>query len=197
MPNHLILASNSKIRSQLLTNAGVPHTIHSPMIDEEQLHRTMNNIKTQQQALYLATQKSLSLSKTHPDTFIIGADQTLTFDMAIQHKPKSHEDARASLTKMRGKSHRLHSAVAISRAGVVVATCEDQATITFRDYSDEFLDAYLNQTSPELLKSVGSYQFEQRGISLIASVEGDYFTILGLPLLPLLHKLRGWGVLPS
>jgi septum formation protein len=188
-PN-LILASTSPTRVKLLTNAGLKFLAQAAQIDETHLQRHHEKLAVRPLALELARAKALSLSAFHGDAVIIGSDQTLELDGSILHKAGSLEAARAKLVQLRGKSHHLHSAVACVRGGKIVFEHVSTATLTMRNFGDEFLDHYLNAAKDEVLSAVGCYFFEGRGIQLFEKVEGDYHTILGLPLLPLLAFLR-------
>jgi septum formation protein len=132
--------------------------------------------------------------KMEPDAVVIGADQVLSIDGEILHKPGSEEEARAQLNKLRGRTHQLHSAVAILYKGNTKSIV-DTATLTMRDFSDEYLDWYLETAGEGMLTSVGAYHIEGLGIHLFSNIKGDYFTVLGLPIMPVLEELRQLSIL--
>ena len=186
----LILASSSKTRQSLLTNADVIYTAQPPLVDETEMHRELISFPPQQIALELAKAKAISVSLVHPRAFVIGADQILEFEKKPMHKATSMAEAKRKLKRLRGKTHHLHSGFACARNGRVVHSEIISATLKMRDFSDEFLNDYLAATGKEILAAAGCYFYEGRGIQLFEMVEGDYSTILGLPLLPLLAFLR-------
>jgi septum formation protein len=187
---NILLASTSPTRASLLRNAGVSFTPVKPRLDEERFQSARQPGTENSLALELAQAKSLSLAALHHDALIIGSDQTLLCDKELIHKARDAATARATLHELRGKPHTLRSAVAVSHAGKIIFTALEDATITMRNYSDSYLDDYMSAEGPAILSSVGCYHFEGRGIQLMEKVEGSYFAILGLPLLPLLHFLR-------
>jgi septum formation protein len=144
-------------------------------------------------AVVLAQAKAKNVSARHPEALVIGADQILSFGPGLLTKAKNEADARATLSNLRGQEHELHSAVAIAQGGEVNWTHVDTAYLTMRDFSDAFLDEYLRRAGERVLQSVGAYEFEGLGVQLFDRIEGDYFTILGMPLLPLLGELRARG----
>lgn len=137
----------------------------------------------------------MSASAGHPDAFVVGADQTLEFDERVLGKPANLREARDRLRSLSNKTHQLHAAFAIVHAGNVLAAQVQSASLTMRALSDEEIDWYLGQTGSSVLTSVGAYQLEGLGIRLFAEIEGNYFTILGLPMLPLLSELRRVGAI--
>jgi len=188
--SNLILASTSPTRVKLLTNAGLKFQAEAAHINETHLQRQHEKLAARPLALELARAKALSLSALHGDAVIVGSDQTLELDGSILHKAESLEAARAKLSQLRGKTHHLHSAVACSQGGKIVFEHVSTATLTMRNFGDEFLDHYIEAAKSEILGAVGCYYYEGRGIQLFEKVEGDYHTILGMPLLPLLAFLR-------
>ncbi len=191
-PN-IILASTSKIRSTILLNAGLSITCQKPALDEECAKAKLVNLSAKNLALALAELKALSTKI--PNAIVIGADQTLSCNNIIFHKPESLSAARSQLNELRGQIHTLHSALVCAKNGSIIwSTCEE-ANLTMREFSDSFLETYLNTFSDDTINSVGSYQLEKQGVQLFEKIEGDYFTILGLPLLPLLAFLRDSGFL--
>ena len=192
----LILASGSAARRQILTGAGVPFGVQPADIDEEALKEALL-AKGQPPiaiAQALARAKALARSKQTPG-LVIGADQTLDLAGVLFNKAASLAEAEASLRLLRGKTHQLHSATALALNGQLVWQEVVSASLTMRDFSDRFLSRYLEQQGPAILSCVGGYQLESHGVQLFEQIEGDYFTILGLPLSGLLAQLRQWGVL--
>lgn len=192
----LILASGSAARRQILTGAGVPFVVQPADIDEEVLKEELL-AKGQPPiaiAQALARAKALARSKQTPG-LVIGADQTLDLAGVLFNKAASLAEAEASLRLLRGKTHQLHSATALALNGQLVWQEVVSASLTMRDFSDRFLSRYLEQQGPAILFCVGGYQLESHGVQLFEQIEGDYFTILGLPLSGLLAQLRQWGVL--
>lgn len=192
----LILASGSATRRQLLTGAGVPFSVQPADIDEEALKEALL-AKGQRPiaiAQALAGAKALARSKQTPG-LVIGADQTLDLYGTLFNKAATLAEAEASLRLLRGKTHQLHSATALALNGQLVWQEVVSASLTMRDFSDRFLSRYLEQQGPAILSCVGGYQLESHGVQLFEQIEGDYFTILGLPLSGLLAQLRQWGVL--
>lgn len=189
----LILASGSAARVQMLRAAGVTFSVERPAVDEVRLRAGMPAASSEAVATALAEAKALAVSARFPDALTIGADQILSFEDEILGKCASLAEARALLRRMAGKSHRLSSAVAVARGGRVLWGCAETAQLSVRPLSDEFLDAYLAAEGEELLYCVGCYRLEGRGMQLFDKIEGDYFVVLGLPLLPLLAALRRYG----
>ena len=193
----LILASTSPFRKAMLANAGVRCRAESPGVDEAVVKGHMAGSDAAEVAVALAKAKALAVSENHPDDFVIGADQILSFDDRIFDKPRNRDEARDHLKKLRGKDHRLITAVCVIRNRAVQWTFEDTATLGMRWPSDAFLERYLDTIGADGLRSVGAYQIEGPGAQLFERIDGDYFTILGLPLLPLLAYLREVGVLET
>lgn len=193
----IILASTSQIRQQLLRNAGVVFTALSSGVDESLIKEASRESSPAMLAAALATAKSTALCQAHPGALIIGADQLLVLDGKTFDKPSSIPDARLQLQALRNRSHQLISAISCSRSGATLWQHQSAATLTMRPFTDEFLDHYITRGGTDLLTSVGAYKLEGRGIQLFETISGDYFTILGLPLLPLLAFLRGEGLLES
>ena len=192
----IILASKSAARSAVLKGAGVPFETAVSGVDEEAVKTAMlaRGGTPRDVADALAELKAVKISQGRPG-FVIGADQTLEFEGGLYDKAETVAAARARLKLLRGKPHRLHSAVVVARDGQPiwreVATC----TLTMRAFSDDFLEAYLIAEGQEALGSVGCYRLESHGSQLFSKIEGDYFAILGLPLLGLLDLLRKHGAL--
>lgn len=193
----IILASQSKARRALLARAGVDFITLSPEFDEDAAKRNFNTADGRRLAMHLAEGKALSLSTTHPDALVIGADQTLSCAGRSYDKPGSRAAARAQLQELRGKTHVLCSAVSCARAGSVLWSHAEEAHLTFRRFSDEALDNYLDEAGQDILFSVGAYHYEGIGLRLMEKVEGSDHVILGLPILPLLAFLRAKGFIAS
>ncbi len=193
----LILASKSAARRAMLADAGVAFSVQVADVDEAAVKAVHDPADAPGLAVELARVKALSVSRHDGDAWVLGADQTLGFDGGLVSKAASLADARARLAAMRGTVHQLHSGAALARNGQIVWSGVDTATMRVRDFSDAFLDAYLAAEGEGLLHCVGSYRLEGMGSQLFEAVEGDYFTVLGLPLWPVLAELRRAGVLRS
>lgn len=191
----LILASKSAARRAMLTNAGVPFAVQVADVDEDALKTP--GVDPVELAVELARAKALAVSRHDADAWVLGADQTLSFDGGLVSKAPTLDEARARLAAMRGRSHQLHSGAALARNGQVVWSGVDTVEMKVRDFSDAFLDAYLAAEGEALLSCVGSYRLEGLGSQLFEAVEGDYFTVLGLPLWPVLAELRRAGVIAA
>jgi len=189
----ILLASGSAIRQALLKNAGIEIGIVSHGIDERAVSEDAGD--GQNTARHLAGRKALSASVTHPAAFIIGADQTLELEGRVLSKPGDLAEAGNQLRALSNETHQLHSAFAIARAGQIVADGIQSASLTMRALSEAEIDWYLGQIGSLALSSVGAYQLEGLGVRLFADIDGDYFTILGLPMLPLLAELRRLGAI--
>jgi len=195
----VVLASASPTRAALLRSAGIPITIDAAAIDEAEVKASLRAARAEPVAIAetLAELKAQRVSRRHAGSLVIGADQVLECDGVLFDKPADLAAARTQLLALRGRAHRLISAVVLMRDGQRVWHHVDRAELKMRDFSASFLDRYLESVGGAALSSVGAYQLEGRGAQLFASIDGDYFTILGLPLLPLLDILREHGVLPS
>lgn len=191
----LILASKSAARQTMLTNAGVSFSVRVADVNEDAVKATHDPADAAGLAVDLARVKALAVSRHDPEAWVLGADQTLAFQGGLVSKAGSLAEARGRLTAMRGRLHHLHSGAALARNGQIVWSGVDTATMRVRDFSDAFLDAYLSAEGEGLLACVGSYRLEGMGSQLFETVEGDYFTVLGLPLWPVLAELRRAGVL--
>lgn len=189
----IILASQSTTRKSLLDQAGIGFTAIRAAYDEEHARQTFEAKRDNCLALYLATGKALSLSAAHNNALIIGADQTLHCAGQLFHKPGNRAAASLQLKKLRGKTHTLTSAVVCVKNKQILWNHVSAADISMRQFSDEALEKYLDTSSETVFQSVGSYHYEGTGIQLIESISGDYHTILGFPLLPLLGFLRAHG----
>ncbi len=199
----LILASASAARRHMLEAAGLEVETIPAHIDEEEIKLALHaeQAPARQAAEALAELKARRVghiaAQQGDQRFIIAADQMLVCENEWFDKPADLAAARRQLQRLRGKPHQLVSAVVVARAGGIVWRHIDTATLTMRDFSDDFLDAYLAQAGAAVLGSVGAYQLEGLGVQLFSRIQGDYFTILGLPLLPLLTFLRDNRVLRS
>jgi len=191
----LVLASRSAVRRTLLETAGVPVEVQPADIDERSLETVMPSETPAAVAALLARQKALAVAALHPPRLVLGADQVLTLDAKLFSKPADRAAARAQLRALSGRTHELHAAVAFVRDATVVFEHVGTARLTMRSFSDRFLDAYLEAVGGAATASVGAYQIEGLGIQLFERVEGDYFTVLGLPLLTALDFLRRHGCL--
>ena len=192
----LILASSSKIRARLLEAAGLAFIIEAPGLDEAAIREAIGGegvLPPEDVAEVLARAKAEAVSELAKDALVIGADQVLAFESAILSKPESMEAARKELLDLSGKTHRLHTAVALAKGGETIWAHSEISTLKMRRLSPEFIGRYLAAAGEEVLSSVGAYQLEGLGIQLFEKIEGNYFSILGLPLLPLLDALRREG----
>lgn len=195
MPRELILASTSPFRRMLMRNAGLEFTCESPGVDERQIERRENLNDAEDIAVALAREKALAVGVRNPEALVIGCDQTMSLDGTVFHKPDGLESARRQLLELRGRCHRLNSAIVLTSGSEILWSFVGIANLTMRQFSDEFLESYLERVSSKACQSVGGYQLEAEGVQLFSGIEGDYFTILGLPLIPLLERLRTLGVL--
>jgi len=192
----IVLASKSPTRSALLSGAGIAFDTVSPGVDEDAVKAGLlaEGASVRDIADALAELKALKISNSRPG-FIIGADQTLEFDGALYDKVDTVEAARERLRLLRGKSHKLHAAVVVARDGAAIWRDLVTVSLTMRPFSDAFLEDYLATEGANALGSVGCYRLEGPGAQLFSRIDGDYFAILGLPLLGLLDLLRRHGAL--
>jgi septum formation protein len=193
----LILASRSAARRAMLTGAGVPFTALDAGVDEAAIKASLKGMDPAELALELARAKALAVSRHDPEAWVLGSDQTLDFDGGMISKARDLMQARHRLQQMRGHTHHLNSGVALAWGGAVVWSGVDTARMTMRRFTDDFLDAYLAAEGEGLLGSVGCYRLEGMGSQLFDRVEGDYFTVLGMPLWPVLAELRRAGVIAT
>jgi len=193
----LVLASGSPKRARMLADAGLPVLVDPAAVDEEEIRAAFHaeGRDAAACAMALAETKSVRVSARHPGALVLGADQILECGGRWFEKPGDPASARAQLGALRGNRHTLISAAAVARNGAVIWHVADRAHLTMRGFSDGFLDAYVAAAGAEILDCVGAYRLEDLGAQLFERVEGDFFTILGLPLLPLLDFLRGHGAL--
>ena len=190
----LVLASGSAARRKMLEAAGLTFEVDAPRVDEEAAKASLRaeGLKPRDQADALAELKALSVSRTRPD-FVIGADQMLAVGGEVFDKPKDIEEARRHLVRLRGQTHELITAAVVAREGAIVWRHIDTPKLKMRAFSDAFLDDYMSRAGERVLRSVGAYQLEGLGAQLFEKVDGDYFSVLGLQLLPLLAFLREHG----
>src|SRR5215213_5447253 len=186
----LVLASRSVARAALLTGAGIAIEVLPADIDERAVEAKAAAQDAGAAAALLAREKARAVAALRPGRLVLGADQTLALGVSRFSKPADRAAAAEQLRALRGKSHELHSAVAVMRDGELLFEHTETARLTMRNFSDEFLQQYLDLADDAVTTSVGAYQLEKPGIQLFERVDGDYFTILGLPLLPLLAFLR-------
>jgi septum formation protein len=197
----LILASASAGRAAVLKNAGLVFRQQAANVDERALETEAAGRRGPLQpgeiALLLAEAKALDVSAREPDAIVIGADQVMECGGALFQKPADEQAARAQLLALRGRTHSLHSGVCVARGGAVLWRHLGEARLTMRGFSNDFLASYCRLEGEAMLRSVGAYRIEGPGIQLFAKIEGDHFTIIGLPLLPLLAYLRSIGWLAA
>jgi septum formation protein len=186
----LVLASRSDIRGKILAAAGLRLEIRPSQIDERAVEAKSGVVDAAGVAKHLAHAKAEAVATLLPGRLILGTDQTLANGATRLSKPGDRAQAAQQLRTLRGRTHELHSALALVRDRETIFSCGDTARLTMRDFSDRFLNNYLDLAGDTAMSSVGGYQLEGIGIHLFERVEGDYFTILGLPLLPLLTFLR-------
>lgn len=190
----IVLASGSKARRRMLEAAGLAFGVVPADIDEDAIEARMMaedaNVNPAEIAKALARAKAESVSNEHPGTLVVGSDQTLSLGSTLIGKSRTLDEARATLLRLRGREHELHSAVAIAMNGTVDWVHADSARLLMREFSEEFLVSYLERAGEGILGSVGAYEAEGLGVQLFERIEGDHFTIFGMPLLPLLCELR-------
>jgi septum formation protein len=187
----LILASQSGARKMLLKNAGIAFEAIPADIDERALQQKSGLTSPGEIAALLAEHKAAFVSTRHPDRYVVGADQTLALGARLFSKPAGRAEAAAQLRALAGQTHELHSAIAVACDGATLFTDVSVARMTMRALDDAAIDTYLDAAGEAVTSSVGAYQLEGLGVHLFRKIEGDHFTILGLPLLPLLDFLRG------
>jgi septum formation protein len=193
----LVLASRSASRRAMLEAAGIPIEICIPDLDERAAEAAAGSCSPPDVAMFLAREKAKAATRLLPHRIVVGADQTLALKERRFDKPRDRVTAREQLMMLAGKTHHLHSAVALAQDGQVLFDGIDTASLTLRKLSESFLDSYLDVAGSAVLECVGAYQLEKLGIHLFDRIEGDHFTILGLPLLKLLDFLRRNGSLAA
>ncbi|MGS4887207.1 Maf-like protein [Roseibium sp. MB-4] len=195
----LVLASGSKIRAELMRNAGLTIDVDPANVDERAVEVPLleAGFPPEDLASVLAEAKANDVSARRPGDLVIGADQILAFEGERRTKPDDMEAARRQLLAFSGKTHELLSAVVISKGGEAIWRHVSTARLTMRTLSPAFVGHYLAEAGDDVLSSVGAYQLEGLGLQLFEKIDGDYFTILGLPMLPLLAQLRELGVIEA
>ncbi|WP_137133648.1 Maf-like protein [Rhizobium sp. FKY42] len=197
MQPKLILASSSPFRRSLMENAGLTFDWSAANIDERKIEADLQQCAAgpREVAQHLSRAKAMDVSQRYPDAFVIGSDQTMSLGERVFHKPKDRQDAKATLIALSGHVHHLNSGISIVRSGHVEWEGVFSASLHVRELSDQFIEHYLDRVGDRVMGSVGAYQLEGEGIHLFSNINGDYFTILGLPMLPLLEALRNLGVI--
>lgn len=197
MADKIILASGSPFRKKMLEDAGVSFDVQRPEIDERAVEKAVqaSGVTAEDLAAILAEAKALDVSQNKPGALVIGTDQTLSLGDEVLHKASDMEEARRRLLTLSGKTHQLNSAIVLVRDGDVVWRHVSVARLTMRQLDPGFIGRHLSRVGDKVLSSVGVYQIEGEGIQLFEKIEGDHFTIVGMPLLPLLQKLRELGMI--
>jgi septum formation protein len=195
----IVLASGSATRARLLKSAGLDFEIMPPHVDEDAAKKALLAEKADVHRIadVLAELKAAKVSQAHPDALVIGSDQVLAFEGDIVSKCTNMAEAHALLMRLRGKKHELISAVVLVHGGAPVWRHVEKASLWMNAFNDKFLGDYLASGGEGLLSGVGCYQIEGKGLQLFSRIEGDYFCILGLPMLPLLSALRDRGALTT
>ena len=199
MARQIVLASGSAIRGQMLSNAGIAFEAIVPRVDEEMIKIALQAEKATPRDIAdaLAETKARKIGGKHPDKLVIGCDQVLDFDGQILSKPQTPVEAKEQLKALRGKRHCLLSAVVVYHELEPLWRHVGQVRLYMRDISDSYLNEYVERNWPSLQSSVGGYKLEEEGVRLFSRIEGDYFTILGLPLIEMINYLTASGDLKA
>ncbi len=197
MTERIVLASGSRFRKAMLEAAGVDIDVVPADIDERAVEMPLEGTGASPEdvAQVLAEAKALEVSERKPGRLVLGCDQTLSLDDELFHKPKDMEDARRHLLKLSGRTHQLNSAAVLARNGEALWRDVGIARLTMRKLEPAFIGRHLARVGPMALNSVGAYQIEGEGVQLFEKIEGDHFTIVGLPLLAVLKELRAMGAI--
>ena len=199
MARQIVLASGSAIRGQMLSNAGIAFEAIVPRVDEEMIKIAIQAEKATPRDIAdaLAETKARKIGGKHPDKLVIGCDQVLDFDGQILSKPQTPDEAKEQLKALRGKRHCLLSAVVVYHELEPLWRHVGQVRLYMRDISDSYLNEYVERNWTSLQSSVGGYKLEEEGVRLFSRIEGDYFTILGLPLIEMINYLTASGDLKA
>jgi septum formation protein len=199
MSERFILASKSGIRSQLLRNAGIKFSAESARIDEEAIKLSMihENAHPRDVADALAETKARKVAARNPDALVLGCDQVLSAQRRLFSKPANQQDAVSQLKKLRGSTHHLYSAAVLYEEAKPVWRQIGQVRLTMRNASDDYIEDYVHRNWESIRHSVGAYKLEEEGVRFFSRIDGDYFTVLGMPLLELLSHLTLRGTLPT
>jgi len=197
MTERIILASGSRFRKAMLESAGIDIDVMPATIDERAVEQTLegSGASPEDVAQVLAEAKAVDVSEKNPGRLVLGCDQTLSLGDELFHKPRDMEDARRHLLKLSGRTHQLNSAAVLARNGETLWRHVGVAHLTMRKLEPAFIGRHLARVGPMALNSVGAYQIEGEGIQLFEKIQGDHFTIVGLPLLPLVKELREIGAI--
>ena len=197
MTGRIILASSSPFRLAMLRSAGIATEPIPSQIDERAVEAAIGDapVAPDDLARILAEAKAVEVSERHPEALVVGSDQTLSLDEEILHKAADMEEARRRLLKLSGRTHHLNSAVVVAKGGEAIWSHVAIARMSMRRLDPGFVGRYLSRVGDQALRSVGVYQIEREGIQLFDAIEGDHFTIVGMPLLPLIGELRRLGAI--
>ena len=185
----ILLASGSKTRANILKNAKISFQVVEHGVDEEEAKISYSNLSPQDMAIKLSEIKAIKPSLKFTDSFVVGGDQVLELNSVLMNKATDMHEAKNQLLELQGKNHKLITSIAVAKNGTIVWKYSDIANITMRNLNEKQIDEYLNSIDKSILGCVGVYAIEQEGIKLLNKIEGDYFSILGLPLLPLTQFL--------
>ncbi len=199
MTQDIILASGSEIRAEMLSRAAIPHRIVPARVDESAVKAALDaeGANPRDLADALAEMKARKVASKEPGALVLGCDQVLAFGDAVLSKPETRDEARDQVRRLRGQRHQLLSAAVLYENAEPVWRHVGVARLTMREVSDDWLEGYLDRNWPDLATSVGGYKLEAEGVRLFSSIQGDHFTILGLPLIELINHLTLRGVLQS